>query len=211
MITQSTKQENSIYKEMELRVYQLNRLEIANVVAVMLSAPEREAALQLVADEHAFNLLKLDEIAVLANQSEDLKTKFIRQKLHIESSKLSEKEKTNAILTTACLLSRIHFQIENLSDDELYLLAQTMVKVPLKDYSIYGRILSASDLMLSINSIARNNEKLEVTDDTFDYCSNECGACELADLEYQQAVKVLLPLLNTRKEDAKFYNLVLSR
>jgi len=204
MVIQSTREGNSIYDEMKSRVFELHMLERQTAYESNMADDELAKALEISEDDFNFSLFKLDELASLAHNSEDIKRKFISQKLYIENSSISSKNKIEVILTTACILTRIHKQIKNLTEQELFLLGQIMVNVPLEHYPTYGEVLGNSDILESVYIVTKSNSGLEITESTFDYC-DECQSCELSDSIYQHVIKALLPVIRKQYEKTKQY------
>jgi len=191
----STRQGNSVYDEIKSRLFEQKLLERQTSYEKFEYDDELDESLNMIEDEYIFNLFKLDEILLLGNKTEELKRRFFEQKLFIESSDISEKQKVNAILTTACLLSRIYEQVKNFNVEQLYTLSFSMAKTDLKNYHIYGKVLSDNHFKVRAYEMSRdNNGIVELEEDAFMFC-DECNGCELSDPTYQKAMKLVLPVL----------------
>lgn len=192
----STRTGNSIYDEMKARLHRENSLEIGIAYNRDLSADERQAELEKIEDKFILNLFKLDEVMFLQRKSEETKEKFCKQKLYIEGSDISSTEKVNLILTTACLCTRIYEQIKHLNEEQLYLLGICMQNTELKDYTIYGKVLTDNNFIVRANELSKNNNGvLELEEDAFMFC-DECNGCELSNPSYQKAMKLVLPIVH---------------
>ena len=192
----STRTGNSIYDEMKARLHRENSLEIGIVYERILSQEERQSELEKIEDKFISNLFKLDEVMFLHRLSDEAKEKFCKQKLYIEGSEISSTGKVNLILTTACIFTRIYEQIKHLNEEQLYLLGICMQNTELKEYPIYGKVLTDKHFIVRANELSRNNNGvLELEEDAFMFC-DECNGCELSNPSYQKAMKLVLPIVH---------------
>ena len=199
MVLESNRNGNSIYDEMKSRLYEICLNERQMAYTAYSSDSDLAEVLRVIENDFTFNLFKLDEIAYLSRQTEEIQEKFINQKLYIDCMQISSKNKVEIILTTACILTKIDEQVKNLTQEELFLLGHVMVNVPLKDYVRYGKVLSDVDILERINIIAKGHDSLEIIPSTFECCA-DCKKCELAEPIYQNTIGVLLPVINKQQE-----------
>lgn len=143
MVIQSTRKQNSFFDEMKSRAFELYMMERQRAYETHTADDELSEALKISEDDYNFNLLKLDDLASLANSSEALKRRFIKQKLYIDQLDIVEKQKIESILTSACILKNFGVCLvnKNISEEELYLIARAMVNVETGSYSYYENLI----------------------------------------------------------------------
>ena len=143
MVIQSTRQGNSIYDEMKSRAFSLHTMERQRAYEKYTDDWDLNEELELSEDNFNFNLFKLDDLAALSKMPEPLRRKFIEQKIYIDQMDIPEKNKVEAILTSACILKNFGVLLvnKNLSQDELYLVARAMVSVEPCSYSYYENLI----------------------------------------------------------------------
>lgn len=128
MVLKSTRKSNSIFDELKERLY-IQRLIEIQFAYENYTEDELDETLKNIDDDYDFNLFKLDEISILARQTDEIKRKFIIQKLYIEKLNIPEKAKIENILTVACLLNRHNNLIMDLNENTLYILSLTLLNV----------------------------------------------------------------------------------
>lgn len=137
----SNERRNSVFDEMKMRVYnQKNQEELR--AKLNLEGTQRKEKLDMIEEEYIANLFKLDDIAELASRDIDLQRKFMEMKLAFENTDMSEKNKVEAIITSASVLNRIDTRVEDLSTSEFSLLVSALVPISIEKYNEYGELLS---------------------------------------------------------------------
>ena len=139
MVIESTKQGNSIFDEMKSRVFELYMMERQIAYETHAVGDKLNEALEISENDYNFNLLKLDNFSILSKRHESIRRRFVEQKLYIEQMEISEKQKIEAILTSAyifkdCGMSLIN---RNASSENIYLLACAMSNINPSEYSLY--------------------------------------------------------------------------
>lgn len=169
MVTGDTRTHNSIYDEMKSRAFELHMMERQSAYETYTADDELNDALKISEDDYNFNLSKSDDLATLSKMRESLRRRFVEQKLYIEQMDISEKNKIEVILTSACILRNFGTSLinRNTANEELYLLACAMVNVEPSSYSHYENIIlyHFNELVKMLESIGRlkpNHIKLYV-------------------------------------------------
>lgn len=160
----STRNNNSIFDELKSRLYTQSVIEKNDAYKKYTLDEELVEAIEISEDDYNFNLFKLDQVAALDNQLLGIRKKFISQKLYIERMEISEKEKLEIILTTACLLNNFGLKITLLHETSLYLLARAMINIDLNNYSNYEILISSH--LNNIMALLRNVDKTSIPEKT---------------------------------------------
>lgn len=143
MVIKSTRQGNSVYDEMKSRVFNLHMMERQSAYETYTADDELNEALELTEEDYDFNLFKLDVLMTLSKMNESLKRRFIEQKIYIDQMDISEKQKIEAILTSACIIRNFGTSLmnRNVSNEAVYLLARAMVDIETSSYSYYENLI----------------------------------------------------------------------
>jgi len=143
MVIESTRKGNSIYDEMKSRVFDIYVQERQSAYEAYTFDDELKDALETIDDEYSLDLNKLDELVSLSKMDELLRKKFIIQKMCIEQMDISEKDKVESILTSACLFKNFGIGLinRNTTEEEFYLIARAMVNVEPNSYSYYEDLI----------------------------------------------------------------------
>ena len=143
MVIKSTRQENSVYDEMKSRVFNLYMIERQGAYEIYTADDELNEALEISEDNYNANLFKLDVLMALAKMHESVKRRFVEQKIYIDQMDIPEKQKVEAILTSACILKNFGTSIMNrkASNETICLLARAMVNIEPSSYSYYENLI----------------------------------------------------------------------
>lgn len=191
----STRMGNSLFDQMKERVFNQKTLEEMQA-NYKLSGGELEEVLDGIEGEYIFNLQKLDDIAELESRDEQIKKSFLKLKFYSEDMAISEKAKLQIILTGASVLNKVNTRVEDLQEQELYLLSAAMVPVPLEDYNIYGDVLSNPFILNFITQKTDDmTSRLDMCYQIFDYCDDYVYE-DMNQLEYQKSIKDCLMIVN---------------
>lgn len=189
------KKENVFFEEMKSRISNQKRLEQIEA-REKSSSGMLEETLDVIESDYLFSLSKLDDVAELSSRDEQIRRKFIEQKIYIDGKDILEKNKIRTILTTACILSRVGTRTQDLTSEELYLLAAAMIQIPLESYNCYGDVLSHPTLLKSIFSKSYDTlEQLEICNQIIKYCDS-FASDDMDNISYQNAIKDCLDLVD---------------
>lgn len=198
----SNERRNSVFDEMKMRVYN-QKLQEEREAKLTLEGKRQEERLENIEDEYITNLFKVDDIAELTSRDVALQRKFIEMKIALENADLNEKEKVEAIITSASILNRIDTHVETLPTQEFTLLALLLAPIAIEDYDMYGTLLSHPRVLASIL------EKTDNIQEQKGICyklMRECQKHPYAQLDnelYQKNVDNLINTINSYSTNTK--------
>ena len=143
MVIENKRQGNSLFDEMKARTFELYMIGRQSAYETFTADDELADALRICEDDYTFNLFKLDVLAYLSNRREEVRRKFVEQKMYIDQMDIPEKNKIQAILTSACILNDFGTSIinRNASNQDIYLVSRAMVNIELSSYAYYENLI----------------------------------------------------------------------
>lgn len=185
---------DSLFDQLKSKLYDCKLEEIGRAKRA-LAGGELEEALDEIESDYIFNLFKLDEVAELESSSVEQQRKFVEMCLYIDSMDMRVKPKTQATLTSACILNKIDTRTQDLENSQFFLLAATMVPIPLDEYRLYGDVLSNPALLSSVSSKTDDiNEQIDMMDSVLDYCDSFVYE-GMSDIDYKKAISDSINLI----------------
>ena len=107
---------------------------------------EKEEQLDI---DYDFNMEKLEYIYELSSKDVKLQEKFTSVFFYIDDLEISSMGKIQSILTYGCMLNLVSSHVEFLSLSDSFLLASSLIPLPLEDIQSYGVIISNKSVLNS--------------------------------------------------------------